>query len=412
MCILPGIVDAHVHLNEPGRTEWEGFASGTQSAASGGVTTVIDMPLNAIPPTTTIANFDKKLQAAEGQTWVDVGFWGGLVPDNLKDLKPLINAGVRGFKGFMMESGVDEFPEIDCEYIKNALEEVKGLSTMLMFHAESDNGACCNEKKVEEDVDDARKYQTFLDSRPDSFETNAITKIISCMETQPTTKCHIVHLATKDALPMIETAQGKGLPLSVETCFHYLSLKAEEIPDGNTQFKCCPPIRSNDNRLKLWDALRRGTITSVVSDHSPCTPELKGLERGDFMAAWGGITSVGFGLPILWTTGREIYGDEFKLSEIAKYCCEATAKQIGLSHKKGSIKTGMDADFAIFDDEMEFTISNSKTYFKNKLTAFDGKVLKGKVVETVLRGNSIYAYGKGVSNVPMGQLILTPRNDN
>lgn len=414
--ILPGLVDAHVHLNEPGRTEWEGFASGTQSAASGGVTTVIDMPLNAIPPTTTITNFQKKLDAAKGQTWVDVGFWGGLIPNNLQHLKPLINAGVRGFKGFLMESGVDEFPMVNSEYIRKALKEVEGESTMLMFHAELDNqnSNCCSNGNIvnEKQEDDPRKYQTFLDSRPDSFETNAIHEIISCMESQPLTKCHIVHLATKDALPMIEKAQGKGLLLSVETCFHYLSLKAEEIPDGNTQFKCCPPIRSEENRLKLWDALRRGTISSVVSDHSPCTPELKGLERGDFMSAWGGIASVGFGLPLLWTNGKEIYGENFQLTDIVKYCCEATSKQVGLSHKKGSIEIGMDADFAIFDEEMEFTIENSKTYFKNKLTAFNGKKLKGRVVETILRGDSIYALGKGVSNVPMGELILTPRNDN
>lgn len=444
LAILPGLVDAHVHLNEPGRTEWEGFASGTQAAASGGVTTVVDMPLNAIPPTTTVANFNRKLDAAEGQTWVDVAFWGGLVPGNLTELKPLVAAGVRGFKGFLMESGVDEFPMVDKSYIEQALVEVNGLSTILMFHAELDNdqeNGCCtkndNKDKADKadkaDIDeksqnspllgsacidhsalakaDPRKYQTFLDSRPDSFETNAIAQIITCMDAQPKTKCHIVHLASQQALPEIEAAQARGLPLSVETCFHYLSLRAEDIPDGNTQFKCCPPIRSDSNRRALWEALRKGTITSVVSDHSPCTPELKGLERGDFMAAWGGISSVGFGLPLLWTRGRDLYGDKFSLADVAQYCCKATAKQIGLSHRKGAIAPGMDADFAIFDPSLAFTVANARTFFKNKLTAFDGERLTGRVVETILRGKSIYALGKGVSNVPMGSLILEPRLD-
>lgn len=485
LVIMPGLVDAHVHLNEPGRTEWEGFASGTQSAASGGVTTVIDMPLNAIPPTTTVANFNIKLEAAKGQTWVDTGFWGGLVPDNLDHLIPLINAGVRGFKGFMMESGVDEFPMITPNYIDKALQVVKDKSTMLMFHAEmdpqedklpellSENSCHCDHNKIDlnvtasqanllsmspvlhsvepstgkinqlinknsivANIDDlsldnvntpfeiAKKdhnklstvdptaYSSFLASRPDTFECVAIKNIIHCMKNQPTTKVHVVHLATHEALPMINHAKNVlNLPLSVETCFHYLSLKAEEIPNGATQYKCCPPIRSDENRLLLWKALNDGLITSVVSDHSPCTPELKGLERGDFFEAWGGISSVGFGLPLLWTVGKEQFGSKFTITDIVNWCCINTAKQVGLSHQKGSIKIGMDADFAIFNPDFEFTVANARTFFKNKLTAFDGKVLKGRVVETVLRGNSIYALGKGLSNVPMGKLLLEPRDD-
>lgn len=484
--IMPGLVDAHVHLNEPGRTDWEGFASGTQSAASGGVTTVIDMPLNAIPPTTTVKNLNIKLESAKGQTWVDTGFWGGLVPDNLNDLIPLINAGVRGFKGFMMDSGVEEFPMVTPDYIDQALKVVKNKSTMLMFHAEMDDGSvadndsddatlisdCCNEdhkhphfnglsdKQVEKlakspvlhaveplsgkfsqmnvnnidsiddnlDLDeitplelarknepvletvDPRAYSSFLASRPDSFECNAISHIIKCLEKEPTTKVHIVHLATHEALPMIKHAKETlKLPLSVETCFHYLSLKAEEIQDGATQFKCCPPIRSDKNRQLLWKALEDKLITSIVSDHSPCTPELKGLERGDFFEAWGGISSVGFGLPLLWTVGSKEF--DIKITDIVQWCCVNTAQQVGLSHKKGSIKIGYDADFAIFDSEMEYFVANARTFFKNKLTAFDGKKLKGRVVETILRGNSIYALGKGLSEVPMGQLILEPRID-
>jgi allantoinase len=479
--IMPGLVDAHVHLNEPGRTEWEGFASGTQSAASGGVTTVIDMPLNAIPPTTNIKNLNIKLASAKGQIWVDTGFWGGLIPDNLDDLLPLINAGVRGFKGFMMDSGVEEFPMITPSYIDQALQRVKGKSTMLMFHAEMDSKDdpedfeeyetnCCHQnhvnpshydglsdaqaealskspilrsveplsgkvnklvnhpKSIIQEIDeitplqlatqnesiletvDPTAYSSFLASRPDSFECNAINHIIECLKKQPTTKVHIVHLATHEALPMIKHAkQTLGLPLTVETCFHYLSLRAEEIPNGATQFKCCPPIRSDKNRRLLWNALKDDLITSVVSDHSPCTPELKGLDRGDFFEAWGGISSVGFGLPLLYTVGTNQFG--IKLTDIVQWCCINTAKQVGLSHRKGRIAVGYDADFAIFDTDMEYTVANAKTFFKNKLTAFDGQTLRGRVVETILRGNSIYALGKGLCEVPLGALLLEPRTD-
>ncbi|ODV85827.1 hypothetical protein CANARDRAFT_27912 [[Candida] arabinofermentans NRRL YB-2248] len=422
LCILPGLVDCHVHLNEPGRTEWEGFATGTQAAAAGGVTTVIDMPLNAIPPTTSLENLNIKLEAAKGQTWVDTGFWGGMIPTNLEDLIPLIEAGVRGFKGFLMESGVDEFPKIDPDYITKALKKVQGLDTMLMFHAEMEAGCCTGELKHKivtnpheppalhnSSTDpDPKHYSTFLESRPDMLETNAISHIIECSKANPTTPVHIVHLSTKEALPMIVQAKNDyKLPLTVETCFHYLTLSAEEIPDGATHFKCCPPIRTDENRQQLWKALQDGTISSVVSDHSPCTPQLKGLDRGDFLAAWGGITSVGFGLQLLWTEGSTNFG--VTLPDISKWCSYNTAKQVGLSHKKGSIKMGMDADFVIFDDEITYEISNLKTYFKNKLTAYHGKQMKGRVMETILRGQSIYALGKGVVDVPRGQLLLEPR---
>ena len=353
--IMPGLVDSHVHLNEPGRTEWEGFATGTKAAVSGGVTTVIDMPLNAIPPTTNLVNFKKKLDAAEGQLWCDVGFWGGLIPGNLKDLKPMIDAGVRGFKGFLIDSGVDEFPAIDKRYIDEALDLLQGQPTMLMFHAElqmtepghdhtvvdvdKDTLAHASEQLSlttilssveprfgavfdtiqhsvhEENHDismtplkaaelemtddsltnvDPCKYNSFLLSRPDHFETDAISLIVECLrksvkknglENSPLV--HIVHLASKDALPVIESAKTDGLPLTVETCFHYLTLAAENIPESKTFYKCCPPIREESNRKQLWDALRKGLITSVVSDHSPCTPELKNLAKGDFFSAWG-----------------------------------------------------------------------------------------------------------------------------
>ncbi|VEU21517.1 DEKNAAC102353 [Brettanomyces naardenensis] len=485
--IMPGLVDSHVHLNEPGRTEWEGFATGTQAAASGGVTTVIDMPLNAVPPTTNLANFNTKIESAKGQTWVDTGFWGGLVPDNLEDLIPLIRAGVRGFKGFLMDSGVEEFPMITPAHIEEVLRKVKDQHTVIMFHAEMDssgadsgcNGhshsAICLDKlslndpptyktvtkgqaellskspllhavepvvgkiskllkypavspesfslslaqeltpldlamKLDDGLQsvDPRSYDSFLASRPDSFEVTAIKNIVKCLKKQPTVPVHIVHLATQQALPIIKKAKYEWkLPLTVETCFHYLTIKAEDISDGATQFKCCPPIRSDSNRRQLWKALQDGVITSVVSDHSPCTPNLKGLEKGDFFEAWGGITSVGLGMLVLWTEGSKDFS--IKLTDIVRWCCENTARQVGLQHRKGRIAIGMDADFVFFDPDAEYKLENERTYFKNKLTAFNGRTVRGRVMETVLRGNSIYALGKGVSDVPMGKLILEPR---
>ncbi|GMG56330.1 unnamed protein product [Ambrosiozyma monospora] len=328
----------------------------------------------------------------------------------------------------MMDSGVDEFPMIDPKYIDEALKIVKGENTMIMFHAEMDsaNDSCCtnvggesNKKEKHEHEHnheeklkstDPRAYTSFLESRPDSFEKNAISHIIACLEKQPTTPVHIVHLASQEAIPMIQKAKfEKNLPLSVETCFHYLTIKSEDIPDGATQFKCCPPIRTDENRKQLWSALKDGTITSVVSDHSPCVPELKGLDKGDFFQAWGGITSVGLGLPLLYTEGSTNF--KVDLVDIAKWCCENTAAQVGLGHQKGKIAPGYDADFAIFDDNTDYEIANARTYFKNKLTAHSGKKMKGRVIETILRGNSIYAFGKGVSDVPMGKLILEPRQN-
>ena len=534
--IMPGLVDAHVHLNEPGRTEWEGFETGTKAAASGGVTTVIDMPLNAIPPTTTVANFNLKINAAKGQTWVDVGFWGGLIPDNLYDLKPLIRMGVRGFKAFLIESGVDEFPAITPAHIVAAMKEVKDERTLMMCHAEmqpqdkrkaqfsiaeedeegdfsnsadtltadiedfnlgmsasfihraptpvvkllsTDHGDHHHEhencrlphnhagsinpsvlsdeqakalahtpilagaeptfgkyaRKVntrhlrsysytEEDSNtplllaqqenaklaniDPTAYATFLASRPDNFETTAIAEIINCSTLMPTVPLHIVHLATHEAVPLLRAAKAKGLPVSAETCFHYLSLCAERIGNCSTHFKCCPPIRTDDNRRLLWKALRNGVITTVVSDHSPCTPDLKGMEKGDFFEAWGGISSVGFGLPILYTEGLKL-DPPISLAEINKWCSLNTAKQVGLSHCKGTIRVGYHADLLIFDTDTKYTVENKETFFKNKLTAYDGMEFQGRVLETLVRGNTVYAMGRGFSVAPMGNLILEPR---
>ncbi|SCU91026.1 LAFA_0F01442g1_1 [Lachancea sp. 'fantastica'] len=487
--IMPGLVDAHVHLNEPGRTEWEGFATGTRAAVGGGVTTVVDMPLNAIPPTTTVENLQIKLAAAKGQMWCDVGFWGGLVPSNIEQLVPLVRAGVRGFKGFMMDSGVDEFPAIDKSYINKALQTLENEHTMLLFHAEqappegnlglvdspsSDSGCNSNkddifvdhvhaapggqdlsktqihalaESKVLESVEptvgkpahevyethssrsplesikqqnhlldqiDPTTYAPFLASRPDLFETTAISTILNCLKdfaksSKRIPNVHVVHLATQEAVPMLRHAQQVlKLPITAETCFHYLKFAAESIPAKATHYKCCPPIRSEENRLALWEALRGDVITTVVSDHSPCTPELKNLAKGDFFAAWGGISSVGLGLSIMMTEGAKV-SPQVSLPEIVKWCCENTAKQVGLQHSKGFLHPGHDADFLVVDQYRKRVISADNVYFKNKLTAYDGQELRGQVLTTYVRGNIAYDLEAGHCPAPFGQTLLEPR---
>lgn len=435
--LLPGLVDAHVHLNEPGRTEWEGFWTGTRAAAFGGVTTVIDMPLNAIPPTTTVANMREKVAAAKGKCWVDVGFYGGIIPGNVSDLKPLIREGVRGFKGFLIESGVEEFPAISSRDIRKVFEELKDEEdTTVMFHAEmvppSANGSMepVAQKPGCEAVD---TYQTFLNSRPPALETCAIEEIISSAHLAPNLPLHIVHLSAVEAIPILRKARENGVRIGSETCFHYLSLAAEEIETGDTRHKCCPPIREQSNQDGLWNELLdpKGVIQTVVSDHSPCTPNLKLLPSsipgsdpstksgspedgtGDFMSAWGGITSVGLGLSILWTEAmRRGLDAETTLIDIARWCCSNTAKQVGLEQSKGMLKVGMDADIVVFDDEAEFPVEPSTMLFRNKCSPYQGKVLKGVVKETFLRGRRIYSRKEGFDEKvgPIGELLLERRD--
>ena len=399
LCIIPGLVDAHVHLNEPGRTEWEGFETGTKAAASGGVTTVIDMPLNAIPPTTTVPNFELKLKAAENQCWVDVGFWGGLVPDNIDDLVPLLDRGVRGFKGFLIESGVDEFPMVTPKDILKAAEALKDTPAVLMFHAEMDCGSCSNPSGSK----DPRTYSTFLDSRPDKWEVDAVQSVCDVGREYKNSplKFHVVHLGSGQAVPVVEKAQKEDVKITAETCFHYLTLSSEKVPDGNTLYKCCPPIRNTDNQRSLWEAIKKNIITTVVSDHSPCTPDLKQLDIGDFNKAWGGITSLGLGLTLLTTFS------DLSLPRISELTSLNTANQAGLKHK-GKIAVGYDADFCIFDPDFVWTINQANTEFKNKFTPYNKLQVKGKVVQTILRGNTVYE-NSHVSETPLGQLITTKR---
>ncbi|KAI7286470.1 hypothetical protein KC345_g1154 [Hortaea werneckii] len=440
--LLPGLVDAHVHLNEPGRTEWEGFWHGTRAAAFGGVTTVVDMPLNAIPPTTTVSNLHEKTRAARGQCWVDVGFYGGLIPGNTKDLKGLVKEGVRGFKGFLIDSGVEEFPAVSSTDITAAFEELAEEETTVMFHAEMIPPVT---KSVGDDVQWSQppleptgpldKYQTFLDSRPVSFETYAILEILSLAHVAPKLPLHIVHLSAIEAIPMLRKARAEGVNITAETCFHYLSLAAEQIQDGDTRHKCCPPVRGQTNQDGLWEEMLNGdaesVIKTVVSDHSPCTPNLKMLPshvagaegglaagyssdkgKGDFFSAWGGVSSVGLGISILWTEAmrRNLSVDETLLN-IVTWCCQNTARQVGLEDRKGELKVGMDGDVAVFDDTLEFEVQRDSMLFRNKCSPYQGKLMKGAVTETWLRGRKVHARGEGFGEkaTPVGELLLEPR---
>ncbi|CAG8512745.1 2340_t:CDS:2 [Paraglomus occultum] len=397
--VMPGIVDAHVHLNDPGRTAWEGFESGTKAAAAGGVTTVIEMPLNSIPPTTTVANFDIKRQTATGRCWVDVGFYGGIIPGNQNEIVPLIKAGVRGFKCFLIESGVDEFPCVNETDARRAFEKLQSQNTVFMFHAEMSNG----EQADDNEQIESQNYQRFLLSRPPSLELNAIKLIVQLTNEYKTVPTHIVHLSTADALDIIKKAKDDGLPLTVETCFHYLCLSAEDIPAGHTEFKCCPPIRNEANRQKLWQALKDGIIDDVVSDHSPCTANLKRFDEGDFINAWGGISTLQFGLPVLWTEAKK-HG--CNINDLVKWLSRSPAKRVSLDDRKGAIKKGYDADIVIWNPEETFTVTRDIIQFKNKFTPYIHRTLHGVVKKTILRGNVIYDSSHGVIGDPKGQLLI------
>ncbi|KAK4574009.1 Allantoinase [Recurvomyces mirabilis] len=439
--LLPGLVDAHVHLNEPGRTEWEGFWTGTRAAAFGGVTTVVDMPLNAIPPTTTVAGLREKVAAAQGKCWVDVGFYGGIIPGNTEELKPLVKEGVRGFKGFLIDSGVEEFPAVSSIDVAKAFLVLADEPTTVMFHAEMIPPISAS---VGDDVQwslppleptgPLDRYQTFLDSRPASFETYATLQILSLAHLAPRLPLHIVHLSAIEAIPMLRAARELGVKITAETCFHYLSLAAEQIKEGDTRHKCCPPIRDQANQDGLWDEMldvKDSVIKTVVSDHSPCTPNLKLLPahvpgaqespkascapsagKGDFFGAWGGISSVGLGISILWTESlrRSLDIDETLLN-ISRWCCVNTARQVGLEDKKGALKVGMDGDVAVFDDEAAFEVQSSTMLFRNKCSPYQGKTLRGVVRETWLRGRRVHSREGGFveKGGPGGQLLLEPR---
>jgi allantoinase len=387
--LLPGLVDSHVHVNEPGRTEWEGFASATRAAAAGGVTTIIDMPLNSIPPTVNVAALEAKRAVARDQAYVDVGFWGGAIPGNVPDLKPLFDEGVFGFKCFLLHSGVDEFPHLEPDELEAAMRETGSLDALMIVHAE-DSHAIDHAPSP-----DGEDYDHFLHSRPRGAENVAIAQVIE-LARWTGARAHILHLSSSDALPMIRSARADGVRLSVETCPHYLTFTAEEIPDGATQFKCCPPIREEGNRELLWGGLADGSIDLVVTDHSPCTAELKRFESGDFGQAWGGIASLQLGLPAVWTGAR---ARGHSLADVVHWMAEAPADQTGLTDR-GRIAVGAEADFAIFAPDEEFTVDVARLHHKNPVSAYAGRTLTGTVRQTWLHGIPV-----DVEAAPRGRLL-------
>lgn len=378
--LLPGLVDSHVHINEPGRTEWEGFASATAAAAAGGITTVVDMPLNSIPPTVDLAALRVKQRAAAGRVHVDVAFWGGAVPANLTgpELPELHDAGVAGFKCFLLDSGVPEFPPLDQAGLQAAMTAIAGFGGLLIAHAEDPAVIAASLQPA------GRSYPAFVASRPDGAETQAVGRLLDAVRA---TGCrtHLVHLSSAAALPLLAAARRDGLPVTVETCPHYLSLAAEQVPDGATQFKCCPPIRDRANQERLWQALSDGLIDCVVSDHSPCTAELKRLDTGDFDAAWGGIASLQLSLPVTWTQARR---RGHSLTELARWMSTAPARLAGLAGK-GMIAPGYDADFAVFAPDDSFVVDPDRLLHRNPVTPYAGARLRGVVRQTWLAGEPI-----------------------
>ncbi|KAH7916577.1 hypothetical protein BJ138DRAFT_1139373 [Hygrophoropsis aurantiaca] len=382
--VLPGLVDTHVHLQEPGRTDWEGFWTGTRAAVSGGITTLVDMPLDSLPPTTTVANLLRKRQAAIGQCWADVAFWGGAISGNQTQLRPLADAGVKGFKCFLGDTGDEEFPWVTEDELSEHMEVIQDIASqpILLFHAELDDS--CAFKPVSEDP---TLYDTYLNSRPERMEVDAISMITRLQERYPSVPCHIAHLSASSALPIIKNSKRRGLNLTVETCFHYLCLSATNQFNRHPEFKCSPPIRNDANRELLWDALIDGTIDCVVSDHSPCALELKKLKEGNIMDALGGIHGLGLGLSLLWTEAKK---RNVSIAQIVRWTSEATAELAGLSALKGGITVGRDGDLVIWDPNAEFKVSNEHLRFKNKISPYKGLTLSGIVHQTFLRGCLVY----------------------
>jgi allantoinase len=410
--LLPGLVDTHVHINEPGRTDWEGFETATKAAAAGGVTTLIDMPLNCVPETIDVKALEAKRKAAKGRAWVDWAAWGGVVRGNADSIEPLARAGVPGFKCFLIHSGIDGFAWVDEADLRLALAKLRGTNLPLLAHAEVAGPVDAATTNLKEAGADWRKYSTFLASRPDAAEVDAIALLIRLAE-EFRTPIHIVHLSSAQALPLLTAARDRGVPVTVETCAHYLWFAAEDIPDGATEYKCTPPIRSAENREELWKALDDGRIDFVATDHSPCPPEMKHRETGReknrqtsrFDDAWGGISSLGLALPVIWTAmgqrGLKL-GRSQNIERIGEWMAAAPARLAGLARRKGVIAPRADADIVVFDPETEWTVTPADLHFRHKLSPYLGAKLRGRVVETWLRGEQIFHAGKFL-NSPRGQ---------
>ncbi|MEX2171101.1 MAG: allantoinase AllB [Pirellulales bacterium] len=396
LVISPGVIDSHVHVNEPGRTEWEGFATATRAAAAGGVTTLIDMPLNSSPVTTTVAAMRAKQEAARAQCYVDVGLYGGLIPGTAQHIDALIDAGVCGIKAFLCDSGLDEFPASAEHNLRQVLPTLAARRIPLLVHAELQGAPVVM-------LANATSYRQYEASRPRDWERAAIELLISlCREYQA--PIHIVHLANAESLDLIRAARREGLPLTVETCPHYLHFAAEEIPDGDTRFKCAPPIRSERDRERLWNALAERVIDTIGSDHSPCPPIMKSLETNDFGEAWGGIASLQLTLSTVWTGARQ---RGLGVERLAEWLSANPAKLVGLASHKGCIVSGFDADLVVWDPDARWTVRCEALHHRHKLTPYDGQQLWGTVERTYVRGQLAYA-GGGHSMEPVGRLLMRP----
>jgi allantoinase len=393
LVVLPGLVDTHVHINEPGRTDWEGFAHATRAAAAGGVTTLVDMPLNSIPSTTTIDGLEAKRRAARDQCHVDVGFWGGVVPGNAGHLEPLARAGVRGFKCFLSPSGVDEFAHLTETDLREALPILAHLGLPLLVHAEMP-------ALLRQPSGDPRCYVTWLESRPSHAEDKAIELLVE-LAREYRTPVHIVHLASADALPALRAARASGLPLTVETCPHYLTFASEDVRDGATLFKCAPPIRERAHRERLWQALMSGDIDFVATDHSPAPPSLKSTDEGDFVGAWGGVASLQVGLAAVWTNAVRRGA---VVADVAKWFSQAPARLAGLGGRKGVIGRGADADLVFWEPDAESTIDPANLYHRHSVSPYAGMAVRGRVVKTILRGEVIFDRGE-CTGIPSGRFV-------
>jgi len=392
LALLPGLVDTHVHVNEPGRTDWEGFATATRAAAAGGVTTICDMPLNSLPPTVSVAALAGKRAAAAGQCWVDVAFWGGAVPDNDDALRPLHQAGVTGFKCFLIDSGVSEFPPLEAADLRSVLGALAAMDALLIVHAED---------PAEVKAASGRDFGLFVASRPPVAERRAIEKVIGATAATGA-RAHIVHLSAAECVAMIAGAKAAGIRLTAETCPHYLYFAAEHVPDGATEFKCCPPIRDAVNREALWRGLEAGVIDCVVSDHSPCPPALKAFESGDFGAAWGGIASLQLSLSVVWTVARQ---RGRTLDDVARWMSAAPARLAGLP-AKGRLAVGCDADLVAFDPDETYAVEAVRLLHRHPVTPYAGRTLTGRVRQTWLRGTALLDPDRGVpDDEPVGRLL-------
>lgn len=396
--VMAGLTDVHVHINEPGRTDWEGFATATRAAAAGGVTTLIDMPLNSTPVTTTAPAFEAKLAAAEGSLSVDVGYWGGVVPDDIDELPGLLASGVRGLKAFLVHSGIEDFPNVTGADLERAMPLLAPTGLPLLVHCEL-KSSVTNLPPLEGPAD-PRSYRQYLASRPGQWELDAIALVLDlCRKTRA--RVHIVHLSCADALPMLKAARAEGLPVTVETCPHYLVLEAESIPDGDTRFKCAPPIRGRENRDRLWQGLADGTIDFIATDHSPCPPDLKRPDTGDFTQAWGGIASVQFLLPVVWTEAQR---RGFGPADLERWLCTRPARFAGLGATKGRIAPGYRADLVSWNPDAPFAITPETIVYRHKVTPYGGQPWFGQVLKTWLGGEVVWDLGQ--AGPPRGRSLV------